>query len=89
MQIFRGRVERVAEAARAVQVRAYHRLWRAAGRWRERDRAGAGDQRGVSTAEYALLLALVVVVLITALSTLGTALRDRIADLTDTIVNAQ
>ncbi|MCL6522512.1 MAG: Flp family type IVb pilin, partial [Firmicutes bacterium] len=45
--------------------------------------------RGVSTAEYALLLALVVVVLITSLTTLGRALRDRITELTNTIVGAQ
>lgn len=38
-------------------------------------------QRGASTTEYALLLALVVVVLISSLSSLGAALRARLQDI--------
>jgi Flp pilus assembly pilin Flp len=43
-----------------------------AGRWL------AGRQEGVSTTEYALLLALVVIVLITTLGTLGDALKAKL-----------
>ncbi|MDI3299490.1 MAG: Flp family type IVb pilin [Bacillota bacterium] len=81
--------QRAGEAARAVQVRTRTWLRGVARRWQERGRDPYGGQRGVSTAEYALLLALVVVVLITALSTLGAELRNRIVELTNTIVGAQ
>ena len=43
------------------------------------------DERGVTTAEYALLLALVVVVLISSLTTLGATLQDKIQDIIDTL----
>jgi pilus assembly protein Flp/PilA len=43
------------------------------------------DERGVTTAEYALLLALVVVVLISSLTTLGATLQDKIKDIVDTL----
>ena len=46
------------------------------------------DQRGVTTAEYALLLALVVVVLIGALTGLGGALQQKISELTGTLQGA-
>jgi len=52
-------------------------------------RAGVGnrrlDERGVTTAEYALLLALVVVVLISSLTTLGATLQDKIQDIIDSL----
>ncbi|MEW6031262.1 MAG: Flp family type IVb pilin [Bacillota bacterium] len=41
------------------------------------------DERGVTTAEYALLLALVVVVLISSLSALGATLQDRLQSIID------
>jgi Flp pilus assembly pilin Flp len=49
--------------------------------------AGGGrlDERGVTTAEYALLLALVVVVLISSLTTLGATLQDKIQGIIDTL----
>lgn len=43
-----------------------------------------GD-RGAATTEYALVLALVVVVLITTLSSLGEALQDKIQSIIDSI----
>lgn len=43
------------------------------------------DERGVTTAEYALLLALVVVVLISSLTALGATLQDKIQDIIDTL----
>ena len=43
------------------------------------------DERGVTTAEYALLLALVVVVLISSLTALGATLEDKIQDIIDTL----
>lgn len=42
-------------------------------------------ERGVTTAEYALLLALVVVVLISSLTTLGATLRDKLQGIIDTL----
>ncbi len=47
-----------------------------------RDRLGS---QGVTTAEYALLLALVVVVLISSLSTLGATLQDKLQGIIDTL----
>lgn len=43
------------------------------------------DQSGVTTAEYALLLALVVVVLISSLTSLGATLQDRLQAIIDTL----
>ncbi len=43
------------------------------------------DSRGVTTAEYALLLALVVVVLISSLSALGATLQDKLQGIIDTL----
>jgi len=43
------------------------------------------DERGVTTAEYALLLALVVVVLISSLTTLGATLQDKLQGIIDTL----
>lgn len=43
--------------------------------------AWAVADRAATTAEYALILALVVIVLIGALTTLGTALHDKITDI--------
>lgn len=40
---------------------------------------------GVTTAEYALLLALVVVVLISSLTTLGATLQDKLQNIIDTL----
>ncbi|RJQ05875.1 MAG: Flp family type IVb pilin [Bacillota bacterium] len=49
-------------------------------------RAGAAlDSRGVTTAEYALLLALVVIVLISSLTTLGATLEDKLQSIIDTL----
>ena len=39
------------------------------------------EERGAATAEYALILALVVVVLIGTLTTLGDALTDKLGDI--------
>lgn len=39
------------------------------------------DERGAATAEYALLLALVVIILIGSLGTLGSVLNDKISDI--------
>lgn len=50
------------------------------GAWRARL-----DTRGVTTAEYALLLALVVVVLISSLSALGATLQDKLQGIIDTL----
>jgi len=47
------------------------------------------NQNGATVAEYALVLALVVVALITTLSGLGDALGTKIRELTDRIRNAQ
>lgn len=41
-----------------------------------------GGERGATTAEYALLLALIVIVLIGALTELGDVLKDRLGDIT-------
>jgi len=43
------------------------------------------DERGDTTAEYALLLALVVVVLISSLTTLGATLQDKLQGIIDTL----
>ncbi len=43
--------------------------------------APGGDERGATTAEYALLLALVVVILITTLSQLGAELNSKLLDI--------
>lgn len=43
------------------------------------------NHRGVTTAEYALLLALVVVVLISSLTTLGATLQDKLQAIIDTL----
>lgn len=43
---------------------------------------------GATTTEYALLLALVVVVLIGTLTSLGAALNDKLRDIIDQITNA-
>jgi len=43
------------------------------------------DRRGVTTAEYALLLALVVIVLISSLSALGATLQDKLQSIIDTL----
>lgn len=43
----------------------------------------AVSERAAATAEYALLLALVVIVLITTLTELGSAINGRIEDITD------
>lgn len=48
----------------------------------------AWSERGATTAEYALVLALVVVVLIGALSTLGGALQNRLLDIVDQLNQA-
>lgn len=45
--------------------------------------------RGAATAEYALLLALVVVILIGALSQLGQALSSKLADIIDSLNQAR
>lgn len=47
--------------------------------------AGPLGDRGVTTAEYALLLALVVVVLISSLTTLGATLKDKLQGIIDTL----
>lgn len=44
-----------------------------------------GDQRGATTAEYALLLALVVVILIGTLSQLGQALNGKLQDIINSL----
>ncbi|WP_242822506.1 Flp family type IVb pilin [Thermaerobacter marianensis] len=56
-------------------------------RWR-RWAARLGDQCGAASAEYALLLALVVIVLITALTDLGGAIQSRLEDITSALENA-
>jgi Flp pilus assembly pilin Flp len=43
------------------------------------------DERGVTTAEYALLLALVVIVLISSLSALGATLQDKLQSIIDVL----
>mgnify|MGYP000400993047 CR=1 FL=1 len=43
------------------------------------------DSRGVTTAEYALLLALVVIVLISSLSALGATLQDKLQSIIDVL----
>lgn len=48
----------------------------------------ARSQGGATTAEYALVLALVVIVLIGALSTLGGALNSRLLDIVDQLNQA-
>ncbi len=49
-----------------------------------RVRARFGE-RGVTTAEYALLLALVVVVLISSLTALGSTLQEKLQGIIDTL----
>ncbi|MBT9258410.1 MAG: Flp family type IVb pilin [Clostridiales bacterium] len=46
-------------------------------------------QDGAATAEYALLLVLVALALITGLTSLGSALNDKIQDIVQTIRQAQ
>jgi len=46
------------------------------------------EQKGATTAEYALLLALIVVMLIGALSSLGEALRDKLLEIVDSLTSA-
>ncbi len=46
---------------------------------------GRLGEHGVTTAEYALLLALVVVVLISSLSTLGATLENKLQGIIDTL----
>ena len=46
------------------------------------------DEEGLTTVEYALLLALVVVAGITAWSTLGGTVENTVSDSADTIANA-
>ncbi len=43
------------------------------------------DEKGVTTAEYALLLALVVVVLISSLTSLGATLQAKLQGIIDTL----
>lgn len=43
------------------------------------------DEDGISTVEYGLVLALVGVVVATAVTTLGTTIRDQISDLATTV----
>lgn len=45
----------------------------------------AAPESGAATTEYALVLALVVVILITTLTSLGAALQDRIQSIIDSI----
>lgn len=47
-----------------------------------------GGERGATTAEYALLLALVVIVLIGALTELGDVLQARLEDITSELQDA-
>ncbi|MCL4426522.1 MAG: Flp family type IVb pilin [Firmicutes bacterium] len=47
------------------------------------------DGRGATTAEYALVLALVVVILISSLTALGNALNQKIKMIIDQITNAK
>lgn len=58
------------------------------GRWILRWRLALMDERGATTAEYALILALVAVVLIGALSQLGMALSSKIQSIADTLGGA-
>ncbi|MBX6377092.1 MAG: Flp family type IVb pilin [Clostridia bacterium] len=58
-------------------------------KWAIRARTWLSSERGASTAEYALLLALVVVFLITALSELGQTLAGRIQGIVQDINSAQ
>ncbi|NPV70823.1 MAG: Flp family type IVb pilin [Firmicutes bacterium] len=51
--------------------------------------AVAHSERGATSAEYALVLALVVVTLITALSALGAALNDKLHSIIEQISNAR
>ncbi|MCL6581852.1 MAG: Flp family type IVb pilin [Firmicutes bacterium] len=46
---------------------------------------GPRGVRGVTTAEYALLLALVVIVLISSLTSLGATLQDKLQSIIDTL----
>ena len=48
----------------------------------------ASDARGAATTEYALLLALVVVVLIGTLTSLGAALNEKLKDIIDQVSGA-
>ncbi|HEY8393184.1 MAG TPA: Flp family type IVb pilin [Thermaerobacter sp.] len=47
-----------------------------------------GNERGATTAEYALLLALIVIVLIGALTELGDVLKERLGDITNQLQTA-
>ncbi|MGE5485157.1 MAG: Flp family type IVb pilin [Ignavibacteriales bacterium] len=51
-------------------------------------RAIARNERGATSAEYALILALVVVTLITTLSALGAALNEKLNNIIEQISNA-
>lgn len=46
------------------------------------------NERGATTAEYALLLALIVIVLIGALTELGDVLKERLGDITNQLQTA-
>ena len=61
-----------------------------AGRWRwwRQLTAAWGDETGAASAEYALLLALVVIVLITALTDLGSAIQGRLEEITSALSEA-
>jgi pilus assembly protein Flp/PilA len=50
--------------------------------------AGNLGEMGASSAEYALILALVVISLITTLSALGAALNDKLREIVEQIANA-
>jgi Flp pilus assembly pilin Flp len=49
----------------------------------------ASSERGATSAEYALILALVVITLITTLSALGAALNHKLTSIIDQISNAR
>ncbi len=56
--------------------------------WRRYKSETETEQKGASTTEYALLLALVVVVLISSLSSLGAALRSKLQDIITQLTTA-
>lgn len=57
-------------------------------RWWRKLTAIWGDERGAASAEYALLLALVVIVLITALTDLGSVIQGRLEEITQALTDA-
>ncbi|WP_243149947.1 Flp family type IVb pilin [Thermaerobacter sp. PB12/4term] len=57
-------------------------------RWWRKPGVRRGGQEGAASAEYALLLALVVIVLITALTDLGAAIQARLEGITDALTGA-